>query len=495
MAMAMASPSPVQRQRCLWTPCVAPDAPLRVRRELHGAAGAAAGFAAAALRPRASRRFPRRGAKDPAVPAATVSLPEVLRFVWPVMLTFLASTVQGLIDSAFVGRCGGSVQLAALAPGTSWLDSLSYLLSFISIGTLNVLATAKDAESRERLLSRSVMVAWCVGAVAAVPCMLWAPYLVALCGARGPVVPFAASYVKIRALGLPLDSLFRVCNAGLLSVRDSRTGLQVVGLQSLLNGIGDALICPRLGIAGAAITTLAAQGVTTLGMLWALRRKGLIKRFTVPSLEDCCSFLAFALPVCLTLALKVASVQFLSIAAAAKGVVAAAAHQITKSLLWVFGLLASESLSSTAQAFLPAFMQQKDQRGADQTLRLLLRLALLGAVGTVALLLLMTSQGGLRLFCEDEEVLKAVPVVSLSCCILLTPFTFCMEGAHIAAQRQQWLSRRLFLLTSLVGVSFHFLPQTAQLPEIWAVFVVYLFARGVWYSWGLWRPGGVLRAA
>ena len=76
MAMAMASPSPVQRQRCLWTPCVAPDAPLRVRRELHGAAGAAAGFAAAALRPRASRRFPRRGAKDPAVPAATVSLPE-----------------------------------------------------------------------------------------------------------------------------------------------------------------------------------------------------------------------------------------------------------------------------------------------------------------------------------------------------------------------------------------------------------------------------------
>eukprot|EP00435_Cladocopium_sp_Y103_P022302 s1286_g5.t1 len=104
---------------------------------------------------------------DRAGPAATVSLPEVLRFVWPVMLTFLASTVQGLIDSAFVGRCGGSVQLAALAPGTSSLDSLSYLLSFISIGTLNVLATAKDAESRERLLSRSVMVAWWVGAVAA----------------------------------------------------------------------------------------------------------------------------------------------------------------------------------------------------------------------------------------------------------------------------------------------------------------------------------------
>lgn len=46
--------------------------------------------------------------------------------------------------------------------------------------------------------------------------------------------------------------------------------------------------------------------------------------------QDSLQFLAFALPVCLTLALKVASVQFLSVAAAAKGVVAAAAHQITK---------------------------------------------------------------------------------------------------------------------------------------------------------------------
>ena len=33
----------------------------------------------------------------------------------------------------------------------------------------------------------------------------------------------------------------------------------------------DALICPSLGIAGAAITTLGAQAVTTLAMVGALR--------------------------------------------------------------------------------------------------------------------------------------------------------------------------------------------------------------------------------
>ncbi|CAJ1421335.1 unnamed protein product, partial [Effrenium voratum] len=402
----------------------------------------------------------------------------VLRFVWPVMLAFLASTLQGLIDSAFVGRCGGALQLAALSPATSFLDGLSYLLSFTAIGTLNVLAAEGSSSSeRERLLSRSLAVAGAVGAVAAVAVMIFAPSCVRLCGAREQVVPLARAYVEIRALGLPLDSLFRVANAGLLSVRDSQTGLKIVGLQSLLNGIGDALICPHLGIAGAAITTLLAQLATTLAILGSVRRKGLIKRFVPPSLEDANSFLFFALPVCLTLTLKVASVQFLSVAATAKGVVAAAAHQITKSLLWVFGLLASESLSSTAQAFLPSFLQRRDRRGAKKTLGLLLSLGAVGALLTAGLLQLIARLGGLRVFCDDAQVLAAVPLVPLSCCIMLTPFTFCLEGAHIAATRQRWLSQRLFLITSLVGLALHSM-RRATLAQTWMVFVVYLAVRG-----------------
>ena len=47
--------------------------------------------------------------------------------------------------------------------------------------------------------------------------------------------------------------------------------VQVVFLQSVLNGLGDAMVCPRLGIAGAAITTLLAQAVTTLAMVVAVR--------------------------------------------------------------------------------------------------------------------------------------------------------------------------------------------------------------------------------
>ncbi|CAE7307013.1 DTX46 [Symbiodinium natans] len=138
-------------------------------------------------------------------------------------------------------------------------------------------------------------------------------------------------------------------------------------------------------------------------------------------------------------------------------------------------------------------MQSGDVRTASQTLRLLLKLGASGAVATAGLLFLVASKGGLRLFSADPAVLSAVPLVSLSCCILLTPFAFCMEGAHIAAQRQQWLSRRLCLLTSFVGLTYRFaMPADAGLAQVWAVFAAYLLARGIWYAWGLWGPRGVL---
>ena len=43
---------------------------------------------------------------------------------------------------------------------------------------------------------------------------------------------------------------------------------------------------------------------------------------------------------------------------------------------------------------------------------------------------------------QKNDGSKLVKIPFCPGCILLTPFTFCMEGAHIAAQRQQWLSRR-----------------------------------------------------
>jgi len=380
-----------------------------------------------------------------------------------------------------------------LAPATSLVEGLSYLLSFVAIGALNLLAGAGEEHGeaeRERLLSRSLAAALLMGLVAAGVVTAGASMGVRACGAEGPMVPLATTYASICALGIPFNLVYRVANAGLLATRDSRMGLLVVLGQSVINGIGDALACPSYGIAGAAVMTVIAQAVGCGFTLLTLWRRRLLTRFRAPPLAEVLSFLGFAAPVCLTLLLKVATVQFLSVAASSLGVLEAAAHQITKSVFWVFGLLASESLSSTAQAFLPQPLQRGDRRETERILRLLLLLGTCGAIGTAGLLGLSISWGGLGLFSRDAGILGTVPSVALCLCVLSTPYAFCLEGAHIAAQRQRWLSERLLIMTSLAAVAFQCVPGGLQ--GLWSCFGVYLSARAVWYAWGLWGPWGVL---
>mmetsp|Transcript_44156 Transcript_44156/g.136467 ORF Transcript_44156/g.136467 Transcript_44156/m.136467 type:complete len:450 (-) Transcript_44156:76-1425(-) len=355
-----------------------------------------------------------------------------------------------------------------------------------------------------RILLRRVLIQWWrrnaqrglfFAAIAAGAVVLAGPAALRFCGATGAMAPYAASYANVRAIGMPFDLCFRVANAGLLATRDSRTGLLIVLGQSLINGVGDAFVCPTLGIAGAALTTVTAQAAGCLAALAMLRHRGLISRFEPPAMGDALSFFAFALPVCLTLALKVATVQFLNLAASTRGVYAAAAHQVTKSIFWVFGLLAAESLSSTAQSFLPGPLKSGDRASATRTLRLLLLLGTLGAVATSGVLGVSIACGGLELFTKDAGVLATVPKITLCLCVLATPYAFCLEGVHIAAQRQRWLSQRLFVLTSLAMAAFRWGPgDPSRLGGLWGAFGFYIVGRAVWYAWGIWGPGGVLRS-
>jgi len=306
-------------------------------------------------------------------------------------------------------------------------------------------------------------------------------------------VPLAVTYATLRAIGIPFEMVYRVANAGLLSGYDSQTGLLIVVAQSTVNGLGDVFICPTYGIAGAAVTTVAAQCLGCFSALAVLRHRGVLRRFVAPALRDALGFLAVTLPLCLTLVLKVAVVQMLNASASASGVNNAAAHQIAKSVFWVFSLMASESLSSSAQALLPGLLQGGEREAAARTLRVLLLLASIGAVLTTGGLGLVVAKGGLGVFCTDVDVLRRVPVAALCIAVFATPFAFCLEGTQIAAQRQRWLSKRVLILTVLAAAAFAYGPGgDAALGWLWSSFAAYVVGRAFWYAWGVYGPNGVL---
>lgn len=91
--------------------------------------------------------------------------------------------------------------------------------------------------------------------------------LVAATGCVKELVPVAARYTRIRALGQPAVLSAMVFQTGLLAQRDVLTPLQVVSTACVFNIVGDLLLVPRLGATGAAWATLASQWVALPLML------------------------------------------------------------------------------------------------------------------------------------------------------------------------------------------------------------------------------------
>ena len=67
----------------------------------------------------------------------------LVRFALPTLAAWLVSPLMSLVDTAVVGRDSvTAVNLAALGPATMISDSMSYLFSFLSVATTNLVATA-----------------------------------------------------------------------------------------------------------------------------------------------------------------------------------------------------------------------------------------------------------------------------------------------------------------------------------------------------------------
>jgi Na+-driven multidrug efflux pump len=99
-----------------------------------------------------------------------------------------------------------AVQLAALGPSSLLLTFSNYILFGLSVGTVSLIAERlkdQDVAAAAQALSSSLFLAATGGAAMGALYLLQGAQLLSLTGADAAVLPFAASYLRIRALALP----------------------------------------------------------------------------------------------------------------------------------------------------------------------------------------------------------------------------------------------------------------------------------------------------
>ena len=213
-------------------------------------------------------------------------------FALPMMVGNLFQQFYTMADSLIVGRFVGENALAAI--GASYALTNVFICIAIGGGVGAGVLTGRYFGAREygrlRLCVSTALLTFLALSLllAAFGLFFCTPILQALHTPEN-VLPMASAYLRIYFLGLPFLFLYNVLSAMFNALGRSRVPLYLLIFSSVLNiGLDLWLVCGlKLGIAGAAWATLAAQGVSAVLSFILFRQT--LKQCTAPEpLTDSC---------------------------------------------------------------------------------------------------------------------------------------------------------------------------------------------------------------
>ncbi|KAI5314069.1 hypothetical protein L3X38_043245 [Prunus dulcis] len=427
---------------------------------------------------------------------------EIIMFTGPATGLWICGPLMSLIDTVVVGR-GSSLELAALGPGTVMCDNMSYVFMFLSIATSNMIATALAKGDRNEV-QHHISILLFVGLTCGCLMLLFTRFfgswaLTAFAGSKNAhIIPAANTYVQIRGLAWPAILVGWVTQSASLGMKDSWGPLKALAVASVINGIGDVVLCSFLGygIAGAAWATMVSQVVAGYMMIEALNKKGYnAYAISVPSPEEFLTVLGLAAPVFVTMISKIAFFSLVVYFATSMGTNITAAHQVMIQTLFICTVW-GEPLSQTAQSFMPELIY-----GANRSLpkaRMLLKsLVIVGAIIGSVLGIGGTCVPWLfpNIFTPDQKIIQEMHKVLIQFFLALavTPAILCFEGTLLAGRDLRFISLSMSGCLSLGALLLLFVSSRGYgLAGCWWAVVGFQWARLFLSLRRLISPTGIL---
>ena len=203
----------------------------------------------------------------------------LLRFTLPMMLGSLMQQCYNIADTLIVGRCIGPEALAAVGSAYALMVFLTSVLLGLAMGSGTVFSLqfgAGNFRGLRRSIYVSLVLIGCVTAGLTVAAFLLTDPILRLLQVPSEIYPMLRIYLLIIFGGIPLTFLYNFYAALLRAVGDSVTPLWFLGISVVLNIVLDLLfiLVFDMGVGGAALATVMAQGVSAIGlMLYVLRRR------------------------------------------------------------------------------------------------------------------------------------------------------------------------------------------------------------------------------
>ena len=346
---------------------------------------------------------------------------EIVALAVPAFGALVAEPLFVMADSAIVGHLG-TAQLAGLGVASALLTTAVSIFVFLAYGTTAAVARrvgAGDLQAAIRQGMDGIWLAFLLGAAVIAVVLPTARVLVDLFGASNTAAPYATTYLRISALGIPAMLVVLAATGVLRGLQDTRTPLYVAVAGFVANAALNAGLVygAGIGIAGSAWGTVIAQwGMAAVYLVVVVRGAHRQGASLHPDLTGIRASARAGVPL-LVRTLSLRAILMIATAVAARlGDADMAAHQIILSL-WSLLAFALDAIAIAGQAVIGRYLGADDAEGARQACRRMVEWGI--AVGVVlGALVVITRPVFLPLFTSDSLVrdtaLPALVLVALS---------------------------------------------------------------------------------
>ncbi|MFE6687793.1 MATE family efflux transporter [Streptomyces sp. NPDC057743] len=390
---------------------------------------------------------------------------EIIALALPAFGALVAEPLFVMVDSAVIGHLG-TRQLAGLGVAAALLTTAVSVFVFLAYATTAAVARrvgAGDLPAAIRQGMDGIYLALLLGAAVIAVVLPTAPWLVEVFGASPAAAPYATTYLRISALGIPAMLVVLAATGVLRGLQDTRTPLYVaVGGFTANAALNAGLVyLAGLGIAGSAWGTVIAQcGMAAAYLVVVVRgarHHGASLRPDAAGIRACAQA---GVPLLIrTLSLR--AVLMIATAVAARlGDAEVAAHQIVLSL-WSLLAFALDAIAIAGQAIIGRYLGAGDEDGARAACRRMVQWGIASGV-VLGVLVALARPLFIPLFTTDPAVQHPLLATLLVVAVTqpVSGVVFILDGVLMGAGDGPYLAGAMVVTLAV------FVPAALAVPAL-----------------------------
>lgn len=207
-------------------------------------------------------------------------LKKMLLFMVPILGSLILQAMYGAVDLLVVGQFGTTAGLSGISTGSNIMNFATFVVSGFAMAVTVLISRYIGMNRKDKLadlIGATIVFFAAISIACTIGLIVFARPIAILLSAPEEALDLTVQYVRICGAGFVLITAYNTISAVFRGLGDSKSPLLFVFIACVINIVGDLLFVAvfHMNVAGAALATVLAQGVSVLLSVLIMRKQNL----------------------------------------------------------------------------------------------------------------------------------------------------------------------------------------------------------------------------